>query len=603
MGKRKAYPIAIITLLAVISLFFLPLISHDLMQSDSSILRSYFIADAQEKQASKGKKAERKFALNFKDVEISEFLNIMSQLIGKNIIMDDKVKGKISISSAKKVPVSQAYDVMKSILEVKGLAVVETGNLIKVLPIQEAIKKNVEIIVDGEKKHISADKENSVTFLLEIKNADATEIANTLKPLKSKMTDIVVYMPLNTIIVSGTSSEIDGLIKIASALDKQAEELPEGATPKGFINVVNLENADAVQLAEVLSRIPFSESAKIDTSPISTNNTQKVKSSSKSRRVTKTEPVSQQQKTKLSIIANKETNSLIITAKPEEFKEINRIIKELDIVREQVLIEALIIEVNAENGWGFGIDWMLGQQSGTNMFGGSSIMGTPPDYSTSSVNGKKLVVPLASGLQLGYLSDTSMLGFVLLNASGTDNNFNILSTPQLLTIDNQEAELNVGEEIPVASNNRISESGTQFYTYEYKSVGIKLKITPHITNSNRITLDLYQEINSVLGTTTDTNSTVPPKLGKRDIKTKVSVLDGKTIVVGGLITNNKSVQETKVPLLGDIPVLGWLFKHKTTEYKKTNLLVFITPHIVTKQDRIDAITKQKRDSQSRLRIR
>ena len=564
------------------------------------------------KKPSKRKKSRRKggktryFTLNFKDVDISEFLNIMSQLIGKNIIIDEKVRGKITISSAKKIPVNEAFNLLKSILEVKGLAVVETANLLKIIPIKQAVKKNVEIIVDGRKRMLPDKGEKTITYLFEVKFADANEISTVLRSLKSQFIDIVVYRPLNTIILSGTSTEINGLIKIAAALDKSVEEeLLDERVAKGNIHVVHLENADAESLANVLSRIPFSEKALIDRTPQIRKPIQKSPKARRTIRAQKTAPV-QKPKTKLSIIANKETNSLIITATPEEFREIKRIIKELDIVREQVLIEALIVEVSAESGWGLGVDWMLGNQSGNNLYGGSSIMGTPPSYTTPpGMTGRKAFVPLAQGFQLGYLSDRSVLGYVLLNASGTDKNFNILSTPQILTVDNQEAELNVGEEIPVPTTNRISDTGVQFYTYEYKSVGVKLKITPHITRKEKITLDFYLEVNSVLGQTTvlEGGSIIPPKLGKRDFNTKISILDGKTIVVGGLITNNKLVEETKVPGLGDIPLLGWFFKRKSVEYRKTNLLVFLTPHIVTKQKRIDAITEQKKEEQRRLKIR
>ncbi|MDY6934346.1 MAG: secretin N-terminal domain-containing protein [Spirochaetota bacterium] len=560
---------------------------------------------AQGKISKKGRKKTKYFTLNFKDVEISEFLNVMSDLIGKNIIIDDKVRGKITISSAKKVPVKEAFNILKSILELKGLAVVESQHLIKIIPVKDAIKKNVEVIIDEkETKRIPLDEEKTITYLLEIEHADANEISSALKSMKSKNTDIVVYSILNIIIFSGKSTEISGLVKIAKALDKPIDEIDEEKIVKGNIHVVHLENADAESLAGVLSRIPFSEQAlTAKQRPVP-----KVRKSSKSKRVTKTQAKrpGSQSKTKLSIIANKETNSLIITATPEEFREIRRIIKELDIVREQVLIECLIVEVSAEKGWSLGIDWMGGYESDAgDMYGGSSILGIPPNYSSeglSSMGDKKIAIPLASGFQIGFLSGEEMLGFALLNMFATDKNFNILSTPQILTVDNNEAELNVGEEIPVATNNRISESGTQFFTYEYKSVGIKLKITPHITNKERITLELYQEANDVLGGTT-TGSAIPPKLSKRDISTKVTVGDGKTIVVGGLIRNNKVEEESKVPILGDIPILGWLFKRKSVDYKKTNLLVFITPFIVTKQERIDAVTNRKREEQRRLRTR
>ncbi len=557
------------------------------------------------KEIPKIDKKAKYFTLNFKDVDISEFANIMSQLINKNIIIDEKVRGKITISSAKKIPMSQAYDILKSILEIKGFAAVESENLIKIIPIQQAIKKNVEIITEG-KKTLPSDTDKTITYLLEIEFADANEIANVMRALKSAFVDVVVYVPLNTVIFSGISSEISGLVKIARSLDKKVEGLKEDKALKGNIHVVNLENADAEQLANVLSRVPFSDQAKIDTSPImqTPQQPQTTPRSDMTRRVTKTQPTSPQTKptSKLSIIANKETNSLIITATPDEFREIYRIIKELDIVREQVLIEALIVEVSADNGYELGIDWSLGNRYNSHLYGGSSIMGSVPDYSTTTAN-KKIVTPLAQGFQLGYLSDKSILAFALLRASGTDDKFNVLSTPQILTVDNQEAELNVGTEIPVATNNRISDTGVQFFTYEYKSVGVKLKITPHITRKDSITLDLFQEVNDVLGSTTSTSSTIPPQLSKRDIKTKVTVDDGKTIVVGGLIRNNKSVEESKVPILGDIPLLGWLFKHRTVSNTKTNLLVFITPHVVTKPEKLDAITEQKREEQRRLKVK
>lgn len=587
--KKTAVIYAIISLLP-----FLDSISSREGAATSSVIAAP--QDAAKKRAP----VEKKFALNFKDVEIAEFINVMGQLIGKNIIIDDRVKGKISISSARKVPLSEAYNVMKTILEVKGLAIIETENLIKIMPIEDAIKKNAEIIVDGKPLY----DEKTVTFLLELKNADANEVANALRSLKSKTADIVIYQSLNLLIITGISSEVNALIKIARSLDEKGAGDEKTGVTSGSIHVYHLENANAEDLANVLARIPFSDTARIDTSPVQPQ--QQVQPSDRAKRVSSQHGAAPSKTEKLSIIANKDTNSLIITARPEEYQEILRIIKELDIVREQVLIEAMIVEVNVDNGWGFGIDWMLGNKTGIHMYGGSSINSSKlPNYKVPdwAPAGKSLPVPLGTGLQLGYMPDLSVLGFALLNASATDSNFNILSTPQILTVDNSEAELNVGEEIGVPTNNRITDQNTTFQTFEYKTVGIKLKITPHITKQARITLDLYQEVNSVLGDTTVTSSgsLVPPKLGKRDIKTKVTVHDGKTIVVGGLISNQKNVTESKVPLLGDIPLLGWLFKNKNVSYSKRNLLVFITPHIVTKKGKLDAITKEKIETQRRLR--
>lgn len=550
--------------------------------------------------------APRYFSLNFKDVEISEFVKVMSHLIGKNIIIDESVRGKITITSAKKVPIDEAFDIMKSILEMKGLAVVESENLIKIIPIAEAVKKNVEVIVDGEVREIPLGERNTITFLLELKHAEVQEVAATLKPLKSKFSDVVVYRPLNTVIISGTAREVDGLVKIARALDRQVAVMDEGDTPvKGLIHVIHLNNASAEELAEVLSRVPFSEYAAAnppENAP-TPGNAPAPRPSRTSERVTN-QSTRDRNKAKLAIIASPETNSIIVTASPDEFREIRRIIKELDTVREQVLIEALIMEVDADRGWSLGIDWMLGNQSGMHLYGGSSIMGGAPNYSTpSGLDGKTLALPATAGFQLGYLNDTAILSYALLNASGTDSDVKILQTPQILTMNNREAEINVGEEIAVPTNNRITDTGTQYITYDYKSVGVKLKITPHITRDNTITLDLYQEVNSVIGQTQvlDTGTVIPPTLGKRDLKTKISVHDGKTIVIGGLIRNNRVETETKVPILGDIPLLGWFFKRKSVEYSRTNLLIFITPHVVTEQERLEAITREKMNTQDGLK--
>jgi general secretion pathway protein D len=545
------------------------------------------------------KRRIRKFSLNFKDVEIKEFLNIMSQLINKNIIVDDRVRGKITVNSAKEVPISRAYEIMKSILELKGLAVIETRNLIKIIPVNDAIKKNTDIIVDGRVARLN--RENTVTFLYEVKNADPNELVRVLQSLKSRFTNIVTYPALNTIIFSGKSSEVKGLIKIAKSLDKEDPDTGEKVDiSTGNIHVYHLENSKANQIAEVLSRIPFSESAVINRAPIAKS----IRPSGKTRRTTSRYRPPSRSKQKLSIIPSKETNSLIIYAKPEEYREILRVIKKLDIVREQVLIEALIVEVSAENNWSFGIDWMLGGKSGQHTGATSQInnMSSLNSWSkTGDIQGKQVPLPLNSGFQLGYLNNNSILSFAILNASASDKDVNVLSTPQILTIDNEEAEMNVGEDISVPKT-KISSGSDNSTSYDYQQVGLKLKITPHITKGGQITLDYYQEVNSLLDQGDPATGQLP-KIGRRDFKTKITIFDGKTAVVGGLISNHKSTVISKVPILGDIPLLGWIFKRKSVRNEKKNLMVFITPHIVTKQNRLDAITQQKREEQRMIKQR
>lgn len=551
-------------------------------------------AKKEEKKSSRKKaEAPRTFTLNFKDIEISEFLNFMGRLIGKNIIIDDNVRGKISIISNREVPLSEAFEVTKAILEVKGFAIVETANLMKVMPIKEAIKKNVDIVVDG--KELDESKQKTMTYLLELQNADAAQLAQAMQPLKSQFTDIVVYPTLNTIIFSGSSTEIEGLLKIARALDKAPEKAEVKQKERGNIHVVPLEYANAEDLANVLSRVPFSEVAFVNTEDPASQ----VRQSAAANRIAG-QPMAQQQqnKSKLSIIASKEANALIVTATPKEFEEIERLIKKLDVVREQVLIEALIVEVAADNGWNWGIDWEVGQDLGSVAVGGSTIFSSKASNFTSPVSGKTVALPQNQGFQLGFLASNSILSFGLLNMAKSDSNANILSTPQILTTDNQEAEINVGDQIAVSTSTTSTTTTTT--SYDYKSVGVKLKLTPHITNNDRISLDLYMEVNDIIGNYDSQTATKPPQLSKRDIKTKITVPNTKTVVVGGLIKNKKSMSESKVPFLGDIPLLGWLFTNKSVQNNKTNLLVFITPTLLTKPENMEIVTKQKKEEQKLL---
>ncbi|MBN2434329.1 MAG: hypothetical protein JXK07_03580 [Spirochaetes bacterium] len=557
--------------------------------------------------------AQRKatFALNINDQDINEFLKMMSSLIGKNIIADNKVRGKITVISAKRIPVSEAYNIMKSILQLQGFAVIESENLIKIVTIDDAISSNTTLLVD-EDLNVSTREGDTITYIYNVKEGDAYKIRNILNTLKSRTTKVLSYEDLNYILLSGMASEIEGLIKVAEALDKapaSSEEEGDESISKGNIHVVHLQYANAKELAEVLSRVPFSETAKINTEPRkSPEPPSKTARTSRAAAAATRQPAPSSQQPKFSIIANNDTNSLIITATTEEFRQIKAIISQLDIVREQVLIEALVIEVSAENGWGFGIDWMLGAPVGQRgsdtggLIGGSQIFNSnSANFTDKKIAGKDVVLPLNQGFQLGFLSDRAQLGFMLLNAQATDKNFSILSTPQIMTVDNQEAEINVGDQFPVPSNNIVNSDGTSSFSYDYKDAGLKLKITPHITKGGKVTLQLYQEVNSVKSAgTTLSNTYIPPDISKRDIKTIVSVDDGKTVVVGGLINNNKSESETKVPILGDIPVLGWLFKYKEVKYTKTNLLVFITPHIVTDADKLHRITQEKKEEQKLL---
>jgi general secretion pathway protein D len=305
---------------------------------------------------------------------------------------------------------------------------------------------------------------------------------------------------------------------------------------------------------------------------------------------------------KIDIVGHKETNSMIYVGNEDEFLTVKKLIENLDQPRDQVLLEMLIVEVAANKTNDFGIDWRIGGAKGigaqlnTNVASTSGLLGTN-DNGAPVIARPDTNLNTLQGFSLGFLSRGIGLAGIL-SANIGSSNFVILSAPQVLTLDNQEAEINVGEDVPVVTGQRSSGAGDQtvnINNYEYKPVGVKVKFTPQISNNEMVTLDIYQEIKSIAGYTAD--ATKNPTFTKRDIKTAIRVADGQTIVIGGLISNNKTQTVTKIPVLGDIPILGFLFKRQSTIMQRTNLLVFITPHILTNRTLADRVTEEAKKMQ------
>ncbi|HRP69576.1 MAG TPA: secretin N-terminal domain-containing protein, partial [Turneriella sp.] len=302
------------------------------------------------------------------------------------------------------------------------------------------------------------------------------------------------------------------------------------------------------------------------------------------------------QKKPIDVVAHKETNSIIFVGTNEEFDLVKSLIKRIDLQRQQVLLEVLIVEVGVDNTNEFGLDWIMGkgysaQFNSTKIATSSGYIGTDGQIDTSRIS----TLP---GLTLAF-AEQSISGLIgVLNAHIGRSNYMVVSAPQILTLDNQEAEINVGEDRPVRVNSlssAISAAGlTQSQSFEYRPVGVKLKFTPQVNKNRMVTLNLYQEVKSI--TSTDSSSG-NPIIGKKDIKTYVRVQDGQTIVIGGLVSSDRRTEMKKVPILGDLPLLGYLFKRTGTTNKRNNLLVFITPHVLTNRALADKVTEDLRKDQ------
>ncbi|RME87858.1 MAG: type II secretion system protein GspD [Candidatus Hydrogenedentota bacterium] len=527
------------------------------------------------------KKKEKTFRVDFRNKDIQDVLKAFSAIIGKNIISDDKVRGNITVISPKRIPVSRAYQYLTSILAVKGFGVVREGNLLKVITLKDAVAQAQDIHIGRGPIDPDWLKRNKViTAIVEIEHTKPSRLAGILKRVTNTKTEVVDYDEVNTLILTGGALEINRLIRIIDKVDKPSlEEKPrdeDQGTSWGEFHLYELENQQADKLEATLKRLTLPPNL-----------------GKKKKKVKPNQPNQQQRRKNIEVVAHKESNSIIFIGNEEEWKLVKGLIQKLDTPRDQVLLEVLIVEVTADDVNSFGIDWVAGNgtaQFNSGLIASSNVIDLTPGDNFGNTTGVNTLL----GFSLGVLEKGTNNVLALLNANISRQNFAVISAPQILTLDNQEAEIDVGSDVPVQTAQRIGGgTGTDQFTvnqFDYRPTGVKLKFTPQISNKDTITLNLLQEVKSISGATEDV--TLNPTFQKRSIKTVIRVADNQTIVIGGLVSTKKTKSVRKIPVLGDLPILGYLFKRTSTVIQKTNLLVFITPHILTKKSVADKITQE-----------
>ncbi len=582
---------------------------------------------------------EQFISIDFNNVDISVFIKFISELTGTNFVVDQRVKGKVTIISPSKISLDEAYKVFESVLEVHGFATVKSGDIVKIVPSPDARSKSIETKLREE---AAAPEDKVVTQLIPLTYADPVEIKRLFTPLVSKSSVILAYSPTNTLIVTDVYSNILRLLKILKEIDvtgigqeisviplqfadatKQVSLLntifkPAGAkgkgatekaitmvadertntivllaseidtlrikrliamidkeTPrgKGKIHVYYCTNATAEELAKVLQDLPTQQAG-----------------------APKGKPAAPVVSEKVRISADKATNSLIIMADKEDYLVLEEVIKKLDIPRSMVYIESLIMEVDMNASLDIGIDWAA--------FGQTTIDGKQTIFGGGFRQGINIRPDelLQGGLTVGLLSEPITIAGVtvsnisaIVNAVKTDDDFRILSTPQVLTTDNEEARITVGENRPYQTQSTTTQGGEGYLSYEYRDVGKILKITPHVTEGRLVRMTISLEVTSIdRAATAVTSSTLPVTL-KRTVDTTVIVKDNQTVVIGGLIDDSTSDNETKVPVLGDIPLLGWMFRNKSAQNSKTNLYIFLTPRVIKNPAEAEDVFKEKRE--------
>ncbi|MBF0100988.1 MAG: type II secretion system secretin GspD [Desulfobacterales bacterium] len=595
--------------------------------------------------------------VDFNNVDIQVFIKYMSEITKKNFILDQRVKGKITVISPSKIPVVDALDIFESVLEVYGYATVSVGDVIKVIPAPDIRTKNIETRLMEESTQLN---DRVVTQLIPLTYADVEEVKRLFAALVSKSSVVLSYNPTNTLIITDVASNIDRLWTIIKAIDVQdigrklsifplsnadsvklsqivssmfieqekakspkqesmTKIIPDERTnslivlanevesqkikqlielldkempkPKEKIHVYYLEHATAEEMAKVLQTIPSSESA--------------------APGADKAKPTTPVMSQKAKIYADKATNSLIIMAEKEDYKVLEEVIKKLDIPRSMVYIECLIMEVNMDRSFHIGTEWRAGIDStidgkaavyGTG-FGGGSETGFPIVKSMLDPTKSSGFGMLLEGFSIGAFGEGVTIGGLhfpnlaaVIQTYAKDKDVNILSTPQILTTDNVEASIAVGKNIPYQTKSGVTSSLETYNNYDYKDVGIMLKVTPHINKDRMIRLDISQEVNKLDQLATGSTQGDRPTTLSRKFNTTVIVKDKRTIVIGGLIDDSFTDTQYKIPCLGDIPVLGWLFKSLLKSREKTNLLVFLTPHVIESPEESETLSTEKKAS-------
>ena len=612
------------------------------------------------------------FTVNLKETDIQELIKFVADATGTTIVVDPAVKGKVKVVSSKPVSKDELYDLFLSILDVHGYTAVRSGGVVRVIQSKDARSAAVSVRdpAQGEMN------DEYVTQVIRLDNISAAKLIPVLRPLVPQQAHMAAYAPSNAIIISDVGANIDRIRDIIERMDQSAvqqtdivklkyavaddvvrmldelgkseakqsggnepemllvadtrtnsvlvngDELERARIRKlinhldtpleqsGNVKVVYLEYAQADEIADVLTRV-MQNIDRLDTSEGG--------KPARSGGGTST------------IEADEGTNSLIITADTDEMAALEAVIQRLDIRRAQVLVEAIIVEMELIDGQDLGLQWLFANQSG---FYGSNINAgdararriaeavLPPndddgdsmtldsddEFDVGALAGALAQTP---GLSLGWGTiDDDLSMTVILNALKEQNNANILSTPSLLTLDNQEAYITVGQNVPFVTgsftNTGAGGDGAQnpFQTIERENVGITLTVTPHINEGDSVVLDIEQEVSSLTGLSAIASDLIT---NERKIATKVLASDSKIVVLGGLIKDDVQDGTQKVPILGDIPFLGRLFRTDAVQVTKTNLLIFIRPTIIRDDQELAGASAEKyryiRDQQAIRRER
>lgn len=574
---------------------------------------------------------DQNWQVNLKDADISAFIGQIADITGRSFVIDPRVKGKVTVVSTETMNTEAVYELFLSVLQVHGYAAVPAGDVTMVIQ-QNSVKQQGRDLQNKFKKQ----SQEMVTKVITIKNTPALDLVPILRPLVAKYGHLAGVKSANALIISDHASNINRIEQIIDRLDKSGSE---------ELEVIQLKEAWVGNVVTMLQSLDPDKVAQGKGSSSSGAGSIRVVADERSNRlIIKGEKTSRERiraliqqldkpsyfsgstkvlrlkyadakklaellknvmsgsdsgnkeenkaKGKASIHADEELNALVVRAEPSVLKEIGEIIHELDVRRAQVLIESAIVEVTGEVSDSLGFQWAVGDTD--NPVAGTNFGNAGQSLSSIATGVAAGTPTLSNGLTLGGFKETNgQIDFgVILQALESQSNTNLLSTPSIMTLDNQEAEIIVGQNVPFLTGSTSSSTNTNpFTTISREDIGVTLKIKPHIHEGNELRLEVEVSAESVANTTVQGQADLITN--KRSLKTMILAADEETIVLGGLISDDIVETESKVPLLGDIPLLGWLFKSKSTQHVKRNLMVFLRPTIVLDKQKATTLTQDK----------
>ena len=591
--------------------------------------------------------------LNFQGADLQAVVKAMSQMTGRNMLIDPRVRGQVTIVSARPMPIAGAYQVFLSALKAQGFTAVEgPGDAVRIIPVAEAKAAAPVNEQDGPPRG----GEQVITHVAIGQHVAVAQLQNVLRPLMSPTSQLSVYDPANALVITDYADNVRRLLRIIEKIDQPAST---------DVTVIPVQHASAIDLAELVVRLsgtgvaqpgavpgaPATQIAaggdRFSVVPDTRTNSILLRSDNPGRIAllrsliekldvparaigsTRVIYLKHAEATKLAevlrgmlsaaaagppgapplagaagrpggaapsaIQADEATNSIIINASDTVYNNLRLVIEQLDVRRAQVYVEALVAEMNADRTDELGIQWAAAGQVGSRVVGAAanfpaanpSLAAAVASPATAGASAAGLTVAvLGSKITLRDGTTVTSLG-ALARALQANNLGNILSTPNLLTLDNYQAKIVIGQNVPFvtgsfAAATTAAAAGVAavnpFQTIERKDVGLTLRIKPQISEGSTIRLEIYQEVSSV--NTTARAGASDLVTDKRSLETKVVVDDGNTIVLGGLIQNTLNVTTQQIPILGDIPFLGALFRFKSEERKRTNLMIFLRPVII-----------------------